>query len=115
MLGFPILASRLAEAQRWVVHVVPSRRLCQVEAEDGWVDVTGCIGSFYPRIIGFYVLGSMGIVVFYSFAWAYKLDPRGMGLLATSLVSFRISYIRSELRTNFYSNNHMNLLVIHVY
>jgi hypothetical protein len=38
--------------------------LCQVEAEDGRVEATGCIGSFYPRIIGFYVLGSMGIIVF---------------------------------------------------
>jgi hypothetical protein len=35
------------------------------------------------------------------FVWIYKYDARGIGLLATSLVSFGISYIRCELRTNF--------------
>jgi hypothetical protein len=48
-LGFLSLTSRLAEARRWVVHVVPSQRLRRVQAEDGWVDAMGCVGSFYPE------------------------------------------------------------------
>jgi hypothetical protein len=63
-LTFPCLASRLAEAQRRVVHVAPSQRLRRVQAKNGWVDVTGCVGPFYPRIMIFYVLGPRGIVVF---------------------------------------------------
>jgi hypothetical protein len=47
-----------------VVHVAPSRRLCRVQAEDGWVDTMDCIGPFYHRIIIFYVLAFRGIVVF---------------------------------------------------
>jgi hypothetical protein len=62
-LGFPSLASRLAEARLRVVHVAWSRRLRQDEAEDGRVDATGCVGPFYPKIIIFYVLGPRGIVV----------------------------------------------------
>jgi hypothetical protein len=59
------LTSRLEEARWWVVHVAPSRRLRQVQVEDGRVDAMGCIGPFYLRIIVFYVLGSSGIVVFW--------------------------------------------------
>ena len=49
-LGFPSLASRLAEARRRMVHVASSRRLRRVEAEDGRADATGCVGLFYPEI-----------------------------------------------------------------
>jgi hypothetical protein len=52
-LGFLSLTSRLAEARRRVLHVAPSRRLHQSQVEDGQVDVTGCIGPFYPT---FFVL-----------------------------------------------------------
>jgi hypothetical protein len=47
----------------WMMHVASSRRLCQVEAEDGWVDATGCVRPFYPNFVIFYVLGPMGILV----------------------------------------------------
>jgi hypothetical protein len=39
-------------------------RLRRVEAEDGRVDVMGCIGPFYLKIAVFIVLGLKGIVVF---------------------------------------------------
>jgi hypothetical protein len=73
-LGFPSLASRLAEARRWVVHVAPSRRLRQNKAEDGRVDATGCIGcdglhrTLLPYFIIFIVLVTKDIVIFWSFA-----------------------------------------------
>jgi hypothetical protein len=63
-LGFPILASRLVEAQRWVVHVASSRRLRRVEAEDGRIDAMDCVGLFYPKITILYVLGPRGNLVF---------------------------------------------------
>jgi hypothetical protein len=44
--------------------VAPSWRLRQVEVEDGRVDVTGCVGPFYPKIAIFYVLGTRGNLVF---------------------------------------------------
>jgi hypothetical protein len=57
-------ASKLAE-ERWrVVHVASSRRLCEDEAEDGWVNAMGCIGLFYPYFTIFIVLGPRGILVF---------------------------------------------------
>jgi hypothetical protein len=56
-IGFSSLASRLAKVQPWVVDVVPSWSLHRDQVEDGWVDATGCIGLFYPKIIIFYVLG----------------------------------------------------------
>jgi hypothetical protein len=63
-LGVPSLALRLAEALWWVVHVAPSWWLRRVQAEDGWIDATGCIGPFYLRIIIFYSLGPHSILVF---------------------------------------------------
>jgi hypothetical protein len=48
-----------------MVHVAPSRISCGDEAEDGWVDVMGCIGLFYPNFIIFIVLGTGGILVFW--------------------------------------------------
>jgi hypothetical protein len=58
------MASRLAEARQWVVHVASSWRLRRVEVEDGRVDATGCIGLFYPNFAIFFILdhkGSLGI------------------------------------------------------
>jgi hypothetical protein len=63
VIEFPSLASRLAETQRWVVHVVSSRRSCEVHVEDGHVDATGCIRPCYPYFVIFYVLDPRGIVV----------------------------------------------------
>jgi hypothetical protein len=63
-LGFPSLASRLAEARRRVVHVTSSRRLRRNQLEDGWIDTTGCIRYCYPYFIIFYVLYHRDIVVF---------------------------------------------------
>jgi hypothetical protein len=44
----------------------------------------GYVGPFYPKIAVFSVLDPRGNLVILSFAWAYKKNPRGMGLLATS-------------------------------
>jgi hypothetical protein len=64
-LGFFSLAIRLTETRRWVVHVAPLQMLRRDQVEDGWVDATGCVGSYYPYFIVFYVLGIRGIIVFY--------------------------------------------------
>jgi hypothetical protein len=70
-LGFPNLACRLVETRRRVVHVALSQRLRWSQLEDGWVDATGCVRPCYPTFIVFNVLGHKGIVIIYSFAWAY--------------------------------------------
>jgi hypothetical protein len=71
-LGFPSLASRLAEARRRVVYVALSWRLRRDKVEDGRVDVTGCVRPCYPYLFVFYVVDTRGIVVFLSFVWPYK-------------------------------------------
>jgi hypothetical protein len=58
-------ASKLVEARRWVVHVATSRRSHEDEAEDGRVDVMGCIRFFYLNFVIFIVLGPRGILVFW--------------------------------------------------
>jgi hypothetical protein len=63
-LGFPSLASRLVEARRRVVHVVPLRRLYRTQVEDGWVNVTGYVGPWYPCFAIFFLLAPRGIVIF---------------------------------------------------
>jgi hypothetical protein len=57
-------ASRLAEARQRVMHVTPSQRLCRVQVEDGWINVTDCVGPCYPCFAIFFLLGHMNIVVF---------------------------------------------------
>jgi hypothetical protein len=47
----------------WMVHMASSRRLHGVEAENGRVDASGCIGLFYPNFAIFIVLGPKGILV----------------------------------------------------
>jgi hypothetical protein len=47
-----------------VVHVASSRRSCEDEVKDRWIDATGCIGPFYPNFSIFIVLGPRGILVF---------------------------------------------------
>jgi hypothetical protein len=47
-----------------MVHMVSLQRLRRCQVEDGWVDVTGCIGPYYPCFIVFFVLGPSYILVF---------------------------------------------------
>jgi hypothetical protein len=63
-LGFLSLALRLVEARRRVVYVAPSRRLRQVQLEDGRVDATAYVGPCYLCFIVFLILCHRGIVVF---------------------------------------------------
>jgi hypothetical protein len=56
-------ALKLAKARWWVVHMAPSRRLRWDQVEDGWVNVMGSTGLFYPKIIVFYVLRPSGSLV----------------------------------------------------
>jgi hypothetical protein len=58
------LALRMAEAQRWVVHMALLPRPREDQVEDGWVNAMGCIRRFYPNFSVFYVLGTRGILVF---------------------------------------------------
>jgi hypothetical protein len=76
-----------------VVHVAPSRRLRRRQAEDGWVDATGCVGPCYLYFVVFFLLDYRGVVVIYPFAWGYIYDPRGLGLLATSQFYFLVSRV----------------------
>jgi hypothetical protein len=46
-----------------MVHMTSSWRLREDEAEDGWVDATGCIRLFYPNFVVFFVLGHKGSLV----------------------------------------------------
>jgi hypothetical protein len=46
-----------------VVHVAPSQKLCRRQAEDEWVDATGCVGPCYPCFTIFFLLGPRGVVV----------------------------------------------------
>jgi hypothetical protein len=64
-IGFFSPTLRLVEIQWRVVHMISLRRLRWVQIEDGQVDATDYIGPFYLRIIVFYVLDLMDIVVFY--------------------------------------------------
>jgi hypothetical protein len=63
-LGFPSLASRLAEARRWVVHMAPSRRSRRDQVEDGWANGMDYVRTCYAYFVIFYVLGTRGILVF---------------------------------------------------
>jgi hypothetical protein len=47
-----------------MVHVASSRRLRRTEAENGRVDVMGCIKLLYPNFIVFYILDPRNILVF---------------------------------------------------
>jgi hypothetical protein len=55
---------KTGEAAAWVVHVAPSWRSCGSEAEDEQVDVTCCVGPYYPYFVVFIVLCHMINVVF---------------------------------------------------
>jgi hypothetical protein len=57
-------ASKLSEARRRVVYVTSLQRSRGDEAENGWVDATGCIRLFYSNFVVLVVLGPRGILVF---------------------------------------------------
>jgi hypothetical protein len=70
LLGIEVSLARVfqpglktGEGTTTVVHVAPSRRLRRRQVEDGRVDVTGCVGPYYPTFAVFNVLGPRGIVV----------------------------------------------------
>jgi hypothetical protein len=48
-----------------MVHVASSCRSRGDEAEDGRVDLTGCIRLFYPNFTIFIILGPKGNIVFW--------------------------------------------------
>jgi hypothetical protein len=52
--------------------MAPSWRLRRDHVEYGQVNATGYVGPFYPKITVFYVLGHKGVLIFWSFTWAYK-------------------------------------------
>jgi hypothetical protein len=72
----------------WMVHVTSSWKSCGDEAKDGRVVVIGCIGHYYPYFTVFNVLCSKDVLVFYSFDWTYKYDPRGWDPLSLLLFTF---------------------------
>jgi hypothetical protein len=63
-LGFPNLTLRLTEAQWWVVHATPLRRLRRDQVEDRWVNAMDCVEPRHPYFAVPYVLSPRGIVVF---------------------------------------------------
>jgi hypothetical protein len=63
-LGFPSLASRLADARRQVVHVPPSRRLHLDQVKDRRVVAMGYVGPCYSCSVVFVLLCHRAVVVF---------------------------------------------------
>jgi hypothetical protein len=47
-----------------MVHVAPSQRLHRGQVKDEWVNTTGYVEPFYPKISIFYVLGSTDVLFF---------------------------------------------------
>jgi hypothetical protein len=47
-----------------VVHIASSRRSREDQVEDGRVNAMGCIGLCYLYFVIFYILDTMGILVF---------------------------------------------------
>jgi hypothetical protein len=43
--------------------MVPLRRLHQKQVEDGWVDMTGYVGPYYPTFAIFNILDPRSIVI----------------------------------------------------
>jgi hypothetical protein len=48
----------------WMVHVALSWRSHGDEAKDGWVDATGYVGPFNPKITVFLILAHWGSLFF---------------------------------------------------
>jgi hypothetical protein len=83
-LGFPCLASKLAEARRRMVHVESSRRSRGCEAKAGRFDGVGCGAAEVIPNYPYFVLAHRGILVF---GFVYKWTPRAVvrGILLVSL------------------------------
>jgi hypothetical protein len=47
-----------------MVHVASSWRMRRSEAEDGWIDMMGCVGPCYPYFAVFNVLDRRDSLVF---------------------------------------------------
>jgi hypothetical protein len=60
----------------WMVHVASLQRSRGDEAEDGWVDATGCIRLFYLNFVIFVVLGHKGSLVI---SFPINRTPRASG------------------------------------
>jgi hypothetical protein len=74
-----------------MVHMASSRRSCGDEAEDGWVDVTGCIRLFYPNFVVFVVLDHKGSLVI---SFPINRSPRTDGEVSTqSSLSHHLSIV----------------------
>jgi hypothetical protein len=83
-LGFPSLP-QTGEARQWMVHVAPSQRLHEDQAENERVDAIGCVGHCYRYFAVFIILGSSDILVFYPI-------KRTLEDMAPSYFSIHISY-----------------------
>jgi hypothetical protein len=105
-LGFPSLTSRLVEALLWVVHVTSSLMLRRDEVEDGWVDVTGCVGPSYPKISVFYVLYRRNNLIFSLLFRPRNRTVEEWSFLLLLLFWFVFSNLeRVSQEFKFYSNN----------
>jgi hypothetical protein len=62
-----------------MVHVPSLRRSCGYKDEDGWVDMTGCIGLFYPNFAIFNILGRKGSLVI---SFLINSTPRASGVVS---------------------------------
>jgi hypothetical protein len=62
--------------------------------EDGWVNATGCVGSFYPNFAIFYVLGTSDILVFWLLLRLINRTLEGWGFL--SLLRLSIWFLDLE-------------------
>jgi hypothetical protein len=76
------------------MHVASSWRSRGVEAENGWVDVMGCIGLFYPKIVVLVVLGPRCVSVFYLLLGPTNRTLEGWVFLPLLLPSF--SFLRIQ-------------------
>jgi hypothetical protein len=79
---------KTAEARLRVVHVTPSRRLRQRQAEAGRVDTIGCVGRCYPCFAVFLLLGLRGVVVILAFCLSLYIGSYRVGALCHLPISF---------------------------
>jgi hypothetical protein len=94
------------EARLQVDYVASLWRLHGDEAEDGWVDATGCVRPIYRKIAVFIVLGPRAVWSFSLLLGPINRTLGGWGSLPLLLASFpfpRLERVSQEL--DFYSNN----------
>jgi hypothetical protein len=73
--------------------VVSSCRLLRIEAEDGRVNTTGCIGLFYSKITVFYVLGTKDNLVFTVLLGPINRTLKGYNFLSFLIFLFALSRV----------------------